>query len=201
MRPKPGTIGLSVIGGVLGQAINVGQALHGDPSGWSHAFVVVDENRVIQAMPGGSVYGSLDYYLEPGNAVFLPGWPNVDGVSRESILEVADSLIGKPYGFLDYASLIFYGWGIKLPLTRRRIQSKGSLICSQLVDELFHRLGVELFDDGRLPMDVTPGDLHIQWTKSLSLASIEGTLIVEHPPITDNTPITTIDPADATTTP
>jgi len=109
------------------------------------------------------------------------------------IPKVAESLIGKPYGFLDYLSLAFYGWGIKLPLTRKRIVSQGSLICSQLVDEFFYRLGIPLFDDGRLPMDVTPGDLHIQWTKALSLGAIEGRVIIGYAP-TDNTPIANVDP-------
>jgi hypothetical protein len=100
IKPKPGTIGLSIIGGFGGKLINVGQALHGDPSGWTHAFVVV---------------------------------------------------------------------------------------------EFFLRLGIPLFDDGRLPMDVTPGDLHIQWTKALSLSTIEGRVIFGYAP-TDNTPISSVDP-------
>jgi hypothetical protein len=196
IKPKPGTIGLSVIGGFGGKLINIGQALHGDPSGWTHAFVVVDDNRVIQAMPNGAEYASLDFYLLPGNAVFLPGWPDVRHVPVFDIATVAESLIGTPYGYLDYLSLAFYGWGIKLPMTRKRIVSKGSMICSQLVDEFFARLGVQLFDDGRLPLDVTPGDLHIQWTKALSLATIVGTIGITYAP-TDNTPIATVDPATA----
>ena len=34
------------------------------------------------------------------------------------------------------------------------------MICSQLVDEAYARAGVQLFDDGRLPGDVTPADLY-----------------------------------------
>jgi hypothetical protein len=193
IKPKPGTIGLSIIGGFGGKLINVGQALHGDPSGWTHAFVVVDNNRVLQAMPNGSSYGNLDFYLQPGNAVFLPGWPDVSAVPLLHMASVADSLIGIPYGFTDYLSLAAFGFGIKLPFTRKRIQDKGTMICSQLVDEFFLRLGIPLFDDGRLPMDVTPGDLHIQWTKALSLSTIEGRVIFGYAP-TDNTPISSVDP-------
>jgi hypothetical protein len=39
------------------------------------------------------------------------------------------------------------------------VADEGHLICSQLVDEAYLRAGVHLFDDGRLPGDVTPGDL------------------------------------------
>lgn len=197
IKPKPGTIGLSMIAGFGGKLINIGQALHGDPSGWTHAFVVVDDSRVIQAMPKGAEYGSLDYYLIPGNAVFLPGWPTIPKMDAINFTDVADGLIGTPYGFTDYLSLAFYGWGIKLPITRKRIISKGTMICSQLVDEFFARLDIPLFDDGRLPMDVTPGDLHIQWTKALSLATIAGTVGITYAP-TDNTPLNTVAPTDST---
>lgn len=183
-----GSIGLSIIGGTLGKAIRVGQSLHGDPSMWTHAFVVIDENRVLQAMPGGSEYGSLDFYMKPGNAVFLPGWPDVRGISNSQIKELADSMLGIPYGFLDYASLTAFGLGIKLPFTRNRIKSKGTMICSQLVDEFYRRLGVQLFDDGRLSMDVTPGDLHIQWTKAISQGALDGRVHITHLP-TVNTPM------------
>jgi hypothetical protein len=39
------------------------------------------------------------------------------------------------------------------------IADSGHLICSQLVDLCYLRAGAHLFDDGRLPGDVTPGDL------------------------------------------
>jgi len=179
-----------MIGGAVGKLINVGQALHGDPSGWTHAFVVIDEERVLEAQQPVSRYGSLDFYMTPGNAVFLPGWPTVQDTSR--IPEVAESLIGIPYSYLDYLSLAFYGWGVKLPFTRKRITGKGEMICSQLVDEFFRRLNVPLFDDGRLPMDVTPGDLHIQWTKAVSLALLDGAPLSYYPMRTDNTPLNTV---------
>lgn len=195
---KPGTIGLSMIGGTVGKLINIGQALHGDPSGWTHAFVVIDEERVLQAETEGSRYGSLDFYLQPGNAVFLPGWPNVTNVSVSDMATVAESLIGIPYGFTDYLSLAALTFGLNLPLTRKRITSKGTMICSQLVDEFFLRLGIHLFDDGRLPMDVTPGDLHIQWTKALSLALLDGAAFHMYPALTNNVPLSTVDPHMAT---
>ncbi len=167
-KPKPGTIGLAKIGGALGAAIRAGQALSGDLSMWTHAFVVVDDERVIEAQPGGARYASLDHYMQPGQAVFLVGWYELNEAQVRELQAHAERLIGTPYSFLDYLSLAALSVGVKLPLTRRRVQSSGHLICSQLADLMLLNLGVHLFDDGRLSMDITPGDLHIRWTEALT---------------------------------
>jgi hypothetical protein len=172
--PLPGTIGLSKIGGGLGKAIRFGQAATGDLSPWTHAFVVVDSERVIEARPGGAGWASLAHYMRPGEAIFLPGWPYLTDEQRAAVPAVAESMVGVPYGYLDYVSLIAWRTAhLRLRLTRKRITSRGYLICSQLADELHHRLGVQLFDDGREAMDVTPGQLHLRWTEGLSEAAIE----------------------------
>lgn len=171
--PKPGTIGLSKIDGWVGRFINFGQAITGDASGWSHAFLVVDEHRVIQAMPGGAEWASLDWYMEPGHAVFLPGWPDLSDTQRAFIPEVAEALIGTPYSFADYLWLAALALKIPASFTKRLVTNSGHMICSQLVDELLRRVGAPLFDDGRLPQDVTPGDIHQRWTEALSQASLE----------------------------
>jgi hypothetical protein len=171
-KPKPGTIGLAKIGGALGAAIRFGQGMSGDLSMWTHAFVVVDDERVIEAQPGGARWASLDHYLQPGQAVFLVGWYELNDSQIAGLQHEANRLIGTPYSFLDYLSLAALGVGIKLPLTRKRIASSGHLICSQLADYLLAYVNVPLFDDGRLPMDVTPGDLHIRWTEAVSARAV-----------------------------
>lgn len=172
--PLPGTIGLSKIGGPLGAAIRVGQAATGDLSPWTHAFVVVDDQHVIEARPGGAGWASLAHYMSPGQAIFLPGWPYLTDAQRARVPEIAELLIGTPYGYLDYVSLAAYRTlHLKLPLTRRRITSGGFMICSQLADQLLTMVGAEVFDDGRESMDVTPGQLHLRWTEGLSEAAIE----------------------------
>jgi hypothetical protein len=81
----PGTIGLSKIGGALGAAIRFGQVATGDLSPWTHAFVVVDSERVIEARPGGAGWASLAHYMRPGEAVFLPGWPYLSDEQRARV--------------------------------------------------------------------------------------------------------------------
>ena len=171
--PPPGTIGLAKIGGLLGRSIRAGQVISGDISPWTHAFIVVDSERVIEAQPGGARYASLAHYMEPGQAKFLVGWPALTKAQQARVPELAERYVGTPYSFLDYLSLAAYSRGLKLPLTRRRIRSSGHLICSQLADVMMADLGVQLFDDDREPMDVTPGDIDYQHGVMLSAAAVE----------------------------
>jgi hypothetical protein len=61
---------------------------------------------------------------------------------------------------LDYAALGLWHYGIRAPWLRRRIQDSGHMICSQMTDHLLCKVGFHLFDDGRLPQDVTPGAIY-----------------------------------------
>lgn len=153
--PQPGDFGLSTIGGFTGWWINLGQALIGDGARYTHAFIVVDEKTVIQAMPGGAEIADLNPYL--GKVVFS----NIDltPAQRADITKAAVERVGTPYSFLDYLSLALLHWGIQPRWLKNYIKNKGHMICSQLVDDCYLEAGVHLFDDGRLSQDVTPGDL------------------------------------------
>lgn len=132
----------------------------------NHAFVYAGEGRILEARPGGSGFNAWDAY--PGTiwlANIKP--PPQDFLEQE---QVAFALCKIPYGWLD---LIAIGiaqkrWDPELaqrwdeghvPWWVRRIGDMRTAICSQLADEFFLRLGVHLFDDGRPPGLVSPGDL------------------------------------------
>lgn len=155
MRPQPGDFGLTTIGGFTGWWVNIGQAMIGDSSRYTHAFIVVDEHNVVEAMPGGARTGSLDRYN--GRAVFSD--QDLTPAQRTAIVNAAIARIGTPYSFLDYLSLALLHWGVRPKWLKNYIKNKGHQICSQLVDDCYLEAGVHLFDDGRLPQDVTPGDL------------------------------------------
>ena len=162
--PKPGTIGLSVIGGTVGGMIRLGQGLTGDWSYWTHAFLTLDNGEVIQAMPKGAEIVPLSGYAE--SAVFLTQWPRPTDTQRLDIVRWARVQEGRKYNFLDYVYLA-------LPsalrgVLREHIKKSGRVICSQLVDEAYRYAGIQLFDDGREPHDVTPGDLVIEYVRRLS---------------------------------
>ena len=152
---KPGDIGLTTIGGTLGWWVSLGQHLAGDSSRYTHTFIVLDDNTVLAAQPGGARIDSLDLYKN--KAIFLQ--MDLSDEKRAGIIKVAKSLLGTPYSFLDYLSLALLRFGIKPKWLRKYIANSGHMICSQLCDYVYYKNDVHLFNDGREFMDVTPGDL------------------------------------------
>lgn len=156
-EPKPGDYGVTQIRGFVGKLIRFGQWLNGDGfADYEHAFIYVGANIIVEAEPGGAVLSLLSRYdgcsIEWFSAPEDKGW---------AIALKAVSFEGTPYSFLDYLALASVRLRL-FPLSyllRRRVRSTGHMICSQLVDESYRRAGVHLFTDGRLPQDVTPGDL------------------------------------------
>lgn len=154
-KPKPGSMGFSTIGGMVGFWVGLGQYLNRDGSKYSHVFIVLDDETVVQAMPNGAEVVPLSTYL--GSAIFIE-WGITDEQSQVIVNE-ARKLVGTPYGFSDYVALALARFGIKPKWLARYVENNGRLICSQLADLVYSRAGIHLFDDGRLPNEVTPGDL------------------------------------------
>jgi hypothetical protein len=174
--PPAGTIGLTHVAGLLHPAIRLGQAAAGDWSQWTHAFVVIDRDEMFEARPGGARIVALDRYLAGRVAYDVPvfwlyGWPKATPAQISDLAAMARTLVGTPYGWADYASLALLGAGLQPKWLRKRVADSGRLICSQAVDELFLRVGVHLFDDGRQAGDVTPGDLADGYAEAMSRAN------------------------------
>lgn len=174
--PPPGSFGLSRIGGLLGKLIAAGQAFSGDGSRWTHAFIVLEGGWVLEAMPGGARIVSIGERLRDSEVVFCDApvqqWlqanssaygPDTEYLKRRQVSQVAYSLDRVGYGYLQYLALGLVELGFRPKWLRRYIASRGRMICSQLVDEVYRRAGIQVFDDGRLPQDVTPGDLAIRY--------------------------------------
>lgn len=176
---KPGSFGLARIGGLTGKLIAAGQAFSGDGSRFTHAFIVLDDGNVIEAEPGGARITPLQHYLDMKEVVFcdtpVQMWLHeldfqdeellfeLEEALREEIVDEARRLEGTPYGYLQYVALGLVALGFKPQWLTRFIADRGRLICSQLCDEVYRRVGIQLFDDGRLPQQVTPGDLAIRF--------------------------------------
>jgi len=168
-RPLPGTIGLSKISGFVGFIIGFAQMLCGEPSPFTHAFLVLDDDTVLKAMPSGARVRPL-----PDRLSWVPvGWSwtvELTEQQRARVVLEARTLVGVPYSFLDYLSVLLLHLGWRRNLVLRRVQSSKHMICSQLVDEVYSRAGVPLFDDGRFSGDVMPGALanallHPRWRR------------------------------------
>jgi hypothetical protein len=167
-RDLTGQYGLTRIRGRVGWLIGLGQFLVGSSSPWTHAFVVVDNGQVVEAMPGGTILSPLNTYTQGDRAAdtIFSGLPLTEdqraAIVREARALGPDPFTGRQgvgYSLLDYVALALHHWGLRPGWLRRYIASTGHLICSQLVDLVLQRAGLHLFSDGRDPGDVSPGDL------------------------------------------
>lgn len=153
---KPGDYGLTNIDGLLGLAIGMMQVIVNDGSRYEHAFIYLGNNKILEAKPFGARIADISEY---SNREVVFSNLELTDQERDSIVKNALTLVGTPYSFLDYLALAFARVGLKPKLLTNFIASKKHMICSQLVDECYRRAGIQLFNDGRLPQDVTPGDL------------------------------------------
>jgi hypothetical protein len=158
---RPGDFGLIGRGGpfwvrVVGWWINFGQIVIGDVSPYIHAVIAIDETTIFEARPGGAGFNYLSNYA--GRERVFSQW-DLTPSQRSAIIRSCQELVGTPYSFLDYLALALDHWHIRPAMLVRYMESKDHMICSQLVDEVYRRAGIQLFDDGRQPQDVTPGDL------------------------------------------
>ncbi|HEU4754272.1 MAG TPA: hypothetical protein VFU47_14275 [Armatimonadota bacterium] len=154
----PGDVGFSVIPGTIGGWVNIGQALLRDSCVWTHAYLVLPDGMLIEAIPSGARIVPVADRFGPDYAYArLP----LTLEQRAKMGSIGEELEGTPYSFADYLALAALEW--HLPTwrwLREYVSSSGHMICSQLVDYALCRAGFHLFDDGRLPQDVTPGALY-----------------------------------------
>ena len=154
-KAKIGDIGLYSISGPLGWIISIGQAAVGDGSKYTHAFIITDQNEVLAAQPRGARYDPLHIYYGRSAVLDVP----LTDLQRALIVENARKLEGVKYGFSGYLYIILSAFNIRPKWLVNYVTNNGRMICSQLVDFVYAQSGVHLFDDGRQPFDVTPGDL------------------------------------------
>lgn len=159
---RAGDIGFSRIGGFTGLWVSLGQLIIGDPCRYTHAYIVLDDDTVIEAMPGGARIASI-HGRSPADGMFYYSRLNLDADQRAAIVREARALIARPggvkYGFSDYLALALARLGIKPKMLLKYIANNNRMICSQLVDYVYCKADIKLFNDGRPSQEVTPGDL------------------------------------------
>lgn len=171
----PGAFFMRRIGGWTGRWVSAAQAFVRGSSHFTHAGLVLDDDQIIEAEPGGariksiSTLYSADLVLvsdAPVKRSMAGFWPNLlvrdqaEWTKRAEVVGKARYLEGVPYSFLDYVALGMAEW--KLPgwqVARDRVESSKHLICSALVDRAYSWADIHLFTDGRTSGDVTPWDL------------------------------------------
>lgn len=156
-------MGLTLISGLVGDLIAGGQFLNGEGlTRNEHAFTLLPGNMILEAEPGGARivpyhYGSNVYWCK---SICKLLDRTVQGEFEKRLNDRANELKGIGYSGLDYGALILHRFGINPPGLKAYIASTGHMICSQMNDELYLRLGAHVFDDGRWPGYVTPASLY-----------------------------------------
>jgi cell wall-associated NlpC family hydrolase len=122
----------------------------------NHAFVYVGNGQIVEANPRGAAVGNVSEYPHAT-------WSHMALTTqqRHAIANAARSLVGTPYSWVDDVCIglaDLFGWHVPEPV-RARLSKRSRLMCSQLVDVAYSKAGVTLFPDGRIPGDVSPGDL------------------------------------------
>lgn len=122
-------------------------------SRYCHIRLITDpDGGTVEANPDGAARG----HVRSGDIIIQA--PLTDQ-QRGWVPAMADTLIGTPYDFADVAALALVNFGITLPTLTRRVERPDRLFCSQLVDIVWQGVGYHAFNDGRVPQQVTPGDI------------------------------------------
>lgn len=164
--PGVGDFCCTSISGVTGKLISFGEWLNGDGFGdYDHAEIYV--GMVDEKAPYGYTFGAY-----PGGATYVPTTPELlskalwstgkillTDVQRKSIVDMCAAAKGVPYSALDYFALVAHRLHIPVPYLKKYISDSGHMICSQLVDYVYMKSGVHLFNDNRWPGYVVPADL------------------------------------------
>lgn len=131
----------------------------GTDSTVNHAFLYAGDGQIIEAV--------REVRLSPWDS--YPGtiWSGSMGFGPDKLAAVAagaQRYLGESYNVLDIVAIALAQarlghlvdgdeWWV------RRLSDPAHLICSQLCDQAYLDQGIHLFNDGRLPGLVSPGDL------------------------------------------
>lgn len=144
----PGDVALVRPNGWVGRGIDVVTS-----SRYCHVRLITDaDGSTVEANPPGAYRGRI----QTGDVTVTA--PLTDD-QRAQVATTAAALIGIPYGWLDVAALGLAQFRLHLPGLTKRLGRPDRLFCSQLVDLVWRSVGFHAFTDGRLPQNVSPGDI------------------------------------------
>lgn len=130
---------------------------------------------IVQAMPGGVEMVPLDvtggkYTILRPNYSTTPGdWNQAKLVARAAM-----EYIGTPYDFATYVAIPAYRRGLRTQSIEEIISGIDTMMCSRMVDAALDFARYHLFDDGRLPGNVTPSELYRQLKRQGATTIVKG---------------------------
>jgi len=157
--PRTGDIGLVKVRGLTGWFIRVGQWLNGSSwkdAKWEHSMLCVGTDWALEGQPGGAVISRVSSRYEGEKILWVRPMELTDE-EQAQIGNEASKMLGVKYSFLDYIAIILHHFKINLPWVKNRVTGSGHQICSQLIAEVYRRIGKPLFE-GEWPGYVVPAD-------------------------------------------
>lgn len=152
----PGDFYLTRISGKTGGWITLAQWAIGDLSRYAHAGIYLGDGLVAESMPGGLQINPIEKYH---GKEFIYSQLDLTEDQRHNIVELARSMEGSDYSFIGYLYVGLSHFKRCPRWIKRRVSNSEAMFCSQFVDWVYNQAGVQLFNDGRTYLDVTPGDL------------------------------------------
>lgn len=163
--PDIGDVGLVKVHGFTGKLIGFGEFLNGTKkrnTKFQHSFLYLGEGMVLEAQPGGAVLTRLADRYEFTEITWVhPADLTKD--QQDRLIQESGKLVGIPYSFLDYSALLVRRLHLPVPGLKGYVNSTDHMICSQLIAEVYRRIGVPLFK-GEWPGYVTPADFYEKYS-------------------------------------
>lgn len=149
--PCPGDFGVVKTNGIIGRLIRVGTT-----SRWNHAFIYIGGGQIVEANPTGVEISPVTKY----SSIAWNRHEELSDELRASIVALVKDEVGKPYAFVDIAALVLRILGLRFVSDNwlwRKLASKKSWFCSELVSGCYRKAGITLIN--KKDDLVTPGDL------------------------------------------
>lgn len=129
------------------------EAVTGSP--FYHCGIYVGGGLTVEALDSGVHCSPMSNYV----GCHLQ-WSTMDLTDDQQtkICDAADSMIGRPYSFLDILALGLSAWDLVPAWVWNRLSRPDRVICSQLVAWSYSAAGVTLVP-GKALCRITPGDL------------------------------------------
>lgn len=157
--PQPGDFFLAPMPGWVGAGIKFGQFLNGEGfRKYQHAGILLEDGTTMEAMPNGARSFRIDRF-SPETLRWSTDLVDMTASQRLDVLHYARACRGVPYSFADYAALAAHRFHVPAPHLKKFIRDSGHMICSQMVDWIYMKSDVNLFEDKRWEGYVTPASL------------------------------------------